>query len=307
MRITLPTPVTLALLISFEGVALAQSTDVPGPASGNAPQAPAASAPASQLPTSEPVTSDTATAEMSHEDVALQAQAEANASALPASEADAGESTRVPVDPAHRSGFTSGLRLGVGIPVGKAGEDATGAERDLGDLTPWSAPVWVDVGYAFSGRMTLGAYGQVAVGGTGDACQGDCDWSSIRVGAQAELRLAPGAAVDPWIGVGLGWEWLSFRTLLAIPAVDADGAATTARLRATERFAGPELSLQLGLDFQVEDALRIGPYIVASAGPYVKDSYTCDPDNPFCPSDSTVDGGAFHSWLGLGLRGAYTP
>jgi hypothetical protein len=305
MRITLPTPVTLTLLFSLEGLVLAG-----GPALAQAPAsgAPAAGSPApapAPLPTSEPLTSATATAELSHDDVALQAQAEASASALPASEADAGESTRVPVDPAHRSGFTGGLRLGVGIPLGKAGNDATGVERDLGDLTPWSVPVWVDVGYAFSGRFTLGAYGQVAVGGSGDACQGDCDWSSIRVGAQAELRFAPGAPVDPWLGVGLGWEWLSFRTLLNVPS--ADPSADPTRLRATERIAGPELTLQLGLDFQVEDALRIGPYVAASAGPYVKDSYTCDPVNAFCPTGSSVDGGAFHSWLGLGLRGAYTP
>jgi hypothetical protein len=312
MRFTLPRPVTLTLLIAFEGVALAQApAPTPGaptstpPAQGSNP--PPAIAPGTGLPTSEPVTSDSASSQLSGEDAALQAQAEASASALPASEVDAGESTRVPVDPAHRSGFSGGLRLGLGMPLGKAGEDQLGTQRDLGDLTPWSAPVWIDVGYAFSGRVTVGAYGQVGVGGTGDSCQGDCDWSSIRVGGEVELRFIPGAPVDPWLGVGLGYEWLTFRTLQDVAITDSTGAPATVPVRVTERFGGPELLLQGGIDFQVEDALRLGPYLAASAGPYLSDTYTCDPGSPLCPGGSSIDGGTFHSWLSVGLRGAYTP
>jgi hypothetical protein len=326
MRITLPTPVTLTLLLSLEGVAMAQAPVTAPSAPAPTPSAPAPSVPApsggqpgsasgsatvispvSGLPTSMPVTKDTAEAGLSGEDAALKAQAHASAAALPASEADAGESTRVPIDPAHRSGFTGGLRLGLGVPVGKAGESALGAQRDLGDLTPFSVPVWVDVGYAFTGRMTLGAYGQVAIGSTGDACQGDCDWSSVRIGAEAELRFAPGEPVDPWLGVGVGYEWLTFRTLQDVDIPDGTGATTTVPMRATERLGGPELTLQGGLDFQAEDALRLGPYIAASAGPYLTDSYTCEPVSNLCPSGNSVDGGAFHSWLSIGLRGAYTP
>jgi hypothetical protein len=327
MRITLPTPVTLTLLLSLEGIALAQAPTPSAPSTpAPAPNAPAPSAqtpagarpgsasgsdtvisPVSGLPTSEPVTKASTDARLSGDDAALKAQAHASAAALPASEADAGVSTRVPIDPAERSGFTAGLRLGLGVPVGKAGDSALGAQRDLGDLTPWSVPVWVDVAYAFTGRMTLGAYGQVGIGGTGDACQGDCEWSSIRVGAEAELRFAPGAPVDPWLGVGVGYEWLTFRALQDVDVTDAMGATTTVPLRATERLGGPELTIQGGLDFQAEDALRLGPYIAASAGPYLTDSYTCEPVSALCPSGNSVDGGAFHSWLSVGLRGAYTP
>jgi hypothetical protein len=221
-------------------------------------------------------------------------------------EGEASVPPRVFVDAAHRSGFTSGLRLGAGLPIGAAGRDALDAERTLSDLAPWRAPVWVDVGYSL-GALTLGVYAQVGVGGTGDACLADCDWSDIRFGISGELRLAHGAVVDPWIGLGLGYEALSYRTLFSATVTDDMGQASTVSVRATERFVGPELLVHGGLDFQVEDALRVGPFAALSLGQYTSDSYDCTPDNPACPSGSSVDGGALHGWISFGVRGAYTP
>lgn len=214
---------------------------------------------------------------------------------------------RVFTDPARRTGFTTGLRLGVGVPFGEAGQDAAGVTRDLGDLTSWRAPLWLDVGYTPAAGLTLGIYGQLGVGGVGDACVVDCDWTDLRLGAQAELRFLPGALVDPWLGVGLGYEWLSYRQLLTTQVTDATGATRDATVRATERFAGPELLLQGGVDFQVENALRIGPYAAATLGQYLTDSFECQPESDVCPSGSSVDGAAFHAWISVGLRGAYTP
>lgn len=217
------------------------------------------------------------------------------------------QQSRVPIDPAQRSGFSAGLRLGVGLPLGKAGEDPFGAERDLKDLTPWRAPVWVDLGYALSGAVTIGVYAQAGVGGVGDSCIGDCDWSDIRAGAQAEWRFLPGAPVNPWLGVGLGWEWLSFRQLISGMVPDEMGNLVTATGRVSEKFGGPELMLHGGVDFQVEDALRVGPYASATVGQYLTDSFECTPPNGLCPPDGSIDGSALHSWVSVGLRGAYTP
>lgn len=213
---------------------------------------------------------------------------------------------RVFVEPERRTGFSSGLRLGAGVPIGKAGRDPLDAERSLSDLTPWRAPVWVDLGYTF-GALTLGIYGQVGVGGTGDACVADCEWSDIRFGVSGELRLLPGAVVDPWIGLGLGYESLSYRTLASVMVTDEMGQQDSVAVRITERFAGPELLLHGGVDFQVEDALRVGPFVALSLGQYTTDSFDCQPNSPECPSGSSVDGGALHGWLSVGVRGAYTP
>jgi hypothetical protein len=221
-------------------------------------------------------------------------------------EGEASAPARVFVDPARRSGFTTGLRLGAGLPVGKAGRDPLDAERSLSDLATWRAPVWVDVGYSF-GALTLGLYAQVGVGGTGDACLADCDWSDIRFGLSGELRLAPGALVDPWLGVGFGYEALSYRTLFNATITDEAGEQRNVSIRATERFVGPELLLHGGVDFQVEDALRVGPFAAVSLGQYTSDSFDCTPDNPVCPSGNSIDGAALHGWISFGVRGAYTP
>ncbi|HWO09305.1 MAG TPA: hypothetical protein VNN80_07490 [Polyangiaceae bacterium] len=222
-----------------------------------------------------------------------------------ASEGEASAPQRVFIAAEQREGFTAGLRLGVGVPYGNAGRDTAGGDRELSDLTTVRVPVWVDVGYSF-GALTLGIYGQVGVGVSGDACIGDCDWSDVRVGAQGELRFAPGAPVDPWLGVGLGVESLSYRTLAESAVVDPS-TSQPLTVRATERFVGPELLLHAGVDFQVEDALRFGPFAALSVGQYVADSYNCTPDSPLCRGGSSVDGGALHGWISVGLRGAYTP
>ena len=232
------------------------------------------------------------------------------------------ESDEVAVGLGDRTGFEAGLRVGATLPVGKAGRDAFGVGRDLKDLTAWRAPVWIDVGYHFSDVMTFGAYAQIGVGGNGDACErlqssgaemaelrgGDCDWSDIRLGAHGQWRLAPGAAVDPWLGLGLGYEWLSYRTALIADITDpATGNTQAVALRIAERLGGPELLLQGGIDFQVDDSLRIGPYASATFGKYLGDEYDCGIVTADCPAGSSVEGPAFHSWLGLGLRGAYAP
>jgi hypothetical protein len=299
-------PLRLSLLsIALVGAASAQAQAPASPAA--APEAVPAAAPP-------PATPEAGGTELGAPEATLNvgvAPASGSSDAL----VDSGMQSDVPTDPAHRTGFTAGLRLGVGIPLGKAGTPDVGnlpgvqvAERDLSDLTPLRAPVWVDLGYTLSGALTVGAYGQVGFGTTGDACVQDCDWSDLRIGAQAELRFLPGAAINPWLGVGLGYEWLSYRQLLSAQTPDGQGGQRVDTVRATERFGGPELLLQGGVDFQVEDALRIGPYASATLAQYLTDSYSCQPAvADLCPSGGSIDGAAFHSWIGVGLRGAYTP
>ena len=112
----------------------------------------------------------------------------------------------------------------------------------------------------------------------------------------------------PWIGAGLGYESLTFRTLLRVPIPDAEAGEPDAfSVRVSESLGGPELLLQGGLDFSVEDSLWIGPYVSATLGQYISDGYECEPDGAFCDGRTSLEGSGFHSWLGVGLRGAYSP
>jgi hypothetical protein len=219
-----------------------------------------------------------------------------------ASPAPSGESSD-----SFEPGFEAGLRFGVSAPVGKAGDSAFIGEVDVKDLAKLRVPVWVDVGYRLSEQTTLGVYGQIGFGQTGDACAGDCDWSDLRLGIQGQWRLASAdAGVKPWLGVGLGYESLSFRTLLLVPVMNEAGETSDVALRAAQRLGGPELLLQLGIDFRVEDALDVGPYVSATLAQYMSDRLTCDTP-ALCSSIDVLDASGFHSWLGIGLRGTYTP
>jgi hypothetical protein len=81
----------------------------------------------------------------------------------------------------------------------------------------------------------------------------------------------------------------------------------TVETRTAERLGGPELLLQGGLDFAVEPALTIGPFVSATLGVYTRDGIKCQPVGLPCATDTDVDGSGFHSWLGVGFRGTYAP
>jgi hypothetical protein len=211
-----------------------------------------------------------------------------------------------PASPEFVPGFEAGLRVGIGLPVGKAGDSALGEGRKLGDLVAWRAPVWVDVAYRVSPSASYGLYGQIGFGASGDLCPdgGKCDWSDLRLGVQGLWRINPGGDTEPWLGLGLGIESLNLQD--AESRVDEDsGEAFTVRVK--ENLLGPELLLQAGLGLRVDKWLQLGPYAAASLGTYLGDRYECEFQIPVvCPSGS-VNGSAFHAWLGVGLAGRYSP
>ena len=204
------------------------------------------------------------------------------------------------------SAFEAGLRLGIGLPVGNAGHSPVDTQRKVSDLATWRVPLWIDVGYHVSPSSTYGVYAQFGVGGSGDSCSGKCDWSDLRFGAQGQWHLQPSGDVDPWLGLGLGIEALSFQQF---GSVFDQNTGQAFGIRIKELLWGPELLLQGGLGMRVDDAVELGPYLSASVGNFVGDSYKCEEDAPAvpCPTGSAVNGSAFHAWIGIGLSGRYLP
>jgi hypothetical protein len=267
------------------------------PAAPTAGTAPAAAAPVlPPAPSADPAPAASAPAEpvVSHS-VEDRVEGSEQVSLATDSETDGGISNEA-TEGAFRPGFEAGLRLGAALPIGKAGRDAGGADRKLGDLTSWRAPVWADVAYRVSPTASYGVYGQIGFGGTGDGCVGKCDWADLHIGAQGQWRFSPESNIDPWLGVGVGWESLSYRDLVLETFTQT-----------SELLGGPELLLQGGLELEVDKALKIGPYVSAGVGSYLRDSYKCLPDGPDCPAGSSVAGSGFHTWLGFGLSGRYSP
>jgi hypothetical protein len=220
-------------------------------------------------------------------------------------EQDAGSAASAP-ETATQSGFETGLRTGIGLPLGNAGQDPGGVDRSVSDLTPWRMPIWIDVGYRTSDTTLVGAYVQMGLGASGDACANECDWTDIRVGVEGQWRLTPSEGMTPWLGAGFGYESLSIHSLEIIQVTrPGDADPTEFPARTTERLGGVELLLQGGLDFKVEESLWLGPYLSATVAQYFSDGFKCDFDDT-CPAGG-LDGAALHSWVGVGVRGTYFP
>ena len=112
--------------------------------------------------------------------------------------------------------------------------------------------------------------------------------------------------MDPWLGLGLGFESLGLQSVSTGPTPD-DPSDTFVPRRVKERLGGPELLLQGGLLLRVENALELGPFVAASVGSYIVDHYRCEIVVTACPLGSSVEGSGVHAWLGVGVSGRYSP
>ncbi len=217
-----------------------------------------------------------------------------------------------PPAPRDSSGFHLALRTGFGLPIGRYADVRSLASfRDddvnaLGDDTHGVIPLWLDVGYWLDPHFLLGAYfmyGVVlpktasATDPLGGGCpEGlDCFASGVRLGVQAQYRFAPGRPLSPWLGVGLGYEWISSRI---------EGELFTAPFEASTTHSGPDLlQLQGGVDFRLAELLAVGPFVAVSAMQYTSCSLTLSGSQSECELEES----SWHGWLVFGVRGSLEP
>lgn len=187
-------------------------------------------------------------------------------------------------DEEHR-GFELALRVAYGIPLGDAvGEDFAAEERELSDTIKGQIPLQLDLGYRINNHLLIGAYGSYGFGFKPDACDDlgiECDSpSQVRVGGQIIYNILPVTHfMSPWIGAGIGYEWLNS------PREDVS-------------FDGMEFfNVQAGLDFRVADHMRVGPYAMFSLGQYSSRSLG--------DADIDIDDQGTHEWLSFGLKATF--
>lgn len=181
-------------------------------------------------------------------------------------------------------GPTFSAWLGVGAPGGRFSDEGN---AELGDFIERQIAFGLAAGYRFSpmfrGAVTLEALPLSMHAGASSG-------SDVRFGVDAQLHFMPHRQVDPWVGLGLAYEWLGF------DATIYDGVNYYDE---HYRFSGwlfPKLSV--GLDVAISPVMTIGPYLSYSTGEYtdVHTSY----DGGFDIHDR-----AFHGWLELGVRGNF--
>ena len=172
------------------------------------------------------------------------------------------------------SGFGFGVRAAWAWPSG----GLTGGQT-VSDVVDSALPLWLEAGYHINKALYAGLYFQYAPGFTNCLGGQSCSSNALRFGAEVLYGFAPDAVINPWAGLGFGYE--IFKT-------SASGDDRT--------FKGFELlNVQVGLDWAVTRTFNVGPF--ASYQLFGKYSSFTASGVSNDIADSTG-----HSWLQVGLK-----
>ena len=200
------------------------------------------------------------------------------------------------------TGFEAGLRISYGAPFGKL--DGT-PNSDLKDFAKGQVPLWFDLGGRLSPHIFLGLYAQYgfALIGSEDslgyACDvADCKLRDVRLGGQLHVHFLPAKTVDPWIGFGVGYEWLRLK---------ATEESFLEDVKVISTLRGAELAnVQAGIDYEGGDGAAIGLFASYSVGSFSALTMKCDPESACGDAESqAIKQKALHYWLLVGLRVAF--
>jgi hypothetical protein len=202
--------------------------------------------------------------------------------------------------PVGRRGFQMTIRTGLAIPLGlakrSAGGDVTapGARSQLDEIVGWQIPVTLEIGGKPDPHIFIGGYTGIALGepagALGQICTdtASCLATNIQLGAEILYSFMPDGWVNPWLGYGFGFSWL------------------TAGDKTNEvNLHGLELAHVLGgVDFRLTRTLGIAPYLDYSVGVYSHRFVTALGSTLV---DGDIHGRAVHQWLVIGPRFVFFP
>jgi hypothetical protein len=189
------------------------------------------------------------------------------------------------------TGLVLGARLGYGSPGGKISNE----DPRLDDLIDSKIPIWLELGYRFNPTVRGGLYLELAPMSVNDTfCLPgrSCDAGSVRFGIDVQFHLSPFHPVDPWIGAGIGAEFIS-----------ADAYDPTIDDISTFGYGGVEFPLlEAGVDLTVSPRFALGPYVSWSAGRFT--SYSVSSPG-FADTSGRIQSRATHSWFQIGVKGTF--
>jgi opacity protein-like surface antigen len=179
-----------------------------------------------------------------------------------------------------------GIRTGFALPFGKLSSDGD----DLSTNVSGQIPIWVDGGYRVTPQVVLGVYAQLGILLPKD-CPSDvsCSGQDWRFGVNARFHIQPGHSVDPWLGLGVGYELFH--------GVVSQGGSTASGDAKGWEFA----NLSAGVDFLVAAHAFIGPYLSFSLDETTSLSATF---GGVTLSTSDFDK-SLHEWLLFGVRARF--
>ncbi len=190
-----------------------------------------------------------------------------------------------------RGAIELGLRIGYGYPVGNEGAVPGSNNTSLHDDISGLIPIWIDAGFRPNPNVYLGVFFQYAFAFVNNDQNPDCAQSGVscsakdlRLGLDAHYHFSPGESLDPWVGVGAGYEWL---------VLDESAGAVSV----SETASGFEfVNLQIGGDFAVAPNVGIGPFFAFTLAEYSHLGGAIDTD---------LATKSIHGWMMGGVRGVF--
>ncbi len=187
-----------------------------------------------------------------------------------------------------------GLRVGYSIPFGDA------YSSPLSDLVTGTIPLWFDLGYRITPSIYVGgefSYASAIIPLTSSTCPTDpavqCTGHQFRFGVDGIYHFRPEATLDPWAGLGVGYE------ILNITATDTDMGVDVA----SASLHGLVFAhLQGGLDLRANRFIDFGPFLDVSLGQYASTDVFDAQGNVVGQTPT-----ALHGWFTLGLRATLNP
>lgn len=185
------------------------------------------------------------------------------------------------------SGIEVGLRTGYAIALGSA----TGAQNDsLSNTISGYIPIWIDAGYRLaSPNLFLGAYFQYGIGFNGSSLNNcNCSTNDVQYGIQAHYHLMPDQQIDPWVGLGIGYE-----------SLNVSGPSGTGLSATGWQYVIP----QVGVDYRgLMENLSLGAVLMFGLGQYGNESVSAGNGQS---QSAGIPNTALHEWLTIAIRGAY--
>jgi len=208
-----------------------------------------------------------------------------------------------------RAQVSLGLRAGYAIPGGDAANLGGLGLFKQSDLFKGVVPLQIEGWWRMTPALAAGLYASYGFASAGSLLQTSvCDASTscaalrdLRAGAQATWSFGHVGPVEPWVGIGGGYESAHFEGSEATyPNSQPPPATISGDLRGT--FRGWEASAQGGADFRLASQVAVGPFVQGSIGQYrVQDVAYVAP----VPGNGGIPSPKPHWFITLGLRGTY--
>jgi opacity protein-like surface antigen len=202
------------------------------------------------------------------------------------------------------------LRSGYGVAGGKIAEGGS----DLADVLAGQVPLQLDFGVLLESGAYFGAFAQYGFSVLGSRLADSCDEAErrypgtevscsafdVRAGVVLEYHLGAGKkrkAADPWLGLGIGFEHVSWK----VAAKDEVSEAIV-----TQSASGFEfVSGHFGVDFALADWFALGPYLSVTMGSYGSADVSCAGDCEGVGTGSPVINQSLHTWTFFGAKALF--